>query len=158
MGIQDSGPVVGFEVGLGVNIDLDIDGSLSLLDGVGWDTNGREGSTDELSNSGWAPLSNNLSGLQVELGSKNGVLDGSVGVDLTEGKGLADRRALVSKSIDGSLGVDGNADGKSTGNTRSGRSWGWKVSSVDAWNVLQLGGEFGVQCGAGSLRKEVRKN
>lgn len=157
LGIQDSGPVVGFEVGLGVDINLDIDGSLTLLDGVGWDTNGGESSTDEFSDSRWAPCSDDTSGLQVELGSKNGVLDGSIRVDLTERKGLVDGRALVSKSIDGSLGVNGNADSKSSGNTRSGRSWGWKVLSGDAWNVLQFGSKFGVQCGAGSLWKRRKK-
>ena len=157
LGIQDSRPVVGFEVSLGVNIDLDIDGSLALLDWVSWDTNRGESTSDELSNSGWAPCSDNISGLQGELGSKNGVLDGSIIIDLTERKGLVDRGALVSKSKNGSLGVDGNADSKSTGNTRSGRSWGWKVLSGNAWNVLQFGREFSVQCGAGSLQNNSEK-
>ena len=151
MGVKNTGPVVGFEVGLGVNIDLDIDGSLSLLDGVCWDTNWGESTSDELSNSRWAPGSDNISSLQAELGSKNGVLDGSVSIDLTERKRLVDGRALVTKSENGSLGVDSNADSKSSGNTRSGGSWGWKVLSGNAWNVLQFGGELGVQGGAGSL-------
>ena len=152
MGIQDSGPVVGFEVSLSVDINLDFDGVLGLADRESWDSNRGESTSDDLSNSGWAPLSNNISSLQGELGSKDRVLDGSVSVDLTEGKRLVDRWALVSKSVDGSLRVDGNADGKSTGNTRSGRTWVWKISNINAWNVLKLGLELGVKSSAGNLQ------
>ena len=156
LGIKNTGPVVGFEVGLGVNIDLDIDGSSSLLDGVCGDTNWGESTSDELSNSRWAPGSDNISSLQAELGSKNGVLDGSITIDLTERKRLVDRRALVTKSENGSPGVDGNADSKSTGNTRSSRSWRWKVFSGDARNVLKLGSEFSIKGSAGSLRRKKK--
>ena len=154
LGIQHSRPVVSFEVELGVNIDLDLDGSLGLADRVSGDTNGGESSSDEVSNSGWAPFSNNFSSLQGELGSKNGVLDGSVRIDFSERKGLVDRRALVSKSVDGSTGVDGDADGKSTGNTRGCATRIGKILKINAWNVLKLGLEFGVQGGAGTLREK----
>lgn len=78
-------------------------------------------------------------------------MDGSIGVDRTERKRLVDRWALVSKSVDRSLRVDGNADGKSTGNTRGGRTWIRKISGINAWNVLKLGLELGVKSSAGSL-------
>ena len=156
LGIQDSRPVVGFEVGLSIHINLDIDGSLTLADWEGGDTNGGESSSNKTSNSRWAPLSDNFSGLQGELGSKNGVLDSSVSVDLTERKGLVDRRALVSKSVNRSAGVDGDADSKTTGDTRGGGTWVRKIRSGDAGNVLKLGGEFGhIKRSAGDLSKDV---
>lgn len=145
LGIQNSGPVVGFEVKLGVNINLDFDVLSGLLDRVGRNSDRGESPSDELSNSGWAPGSNNLSSLQGEFGSKNRVLDGSIGVDLTEGKRLVDRRALVTKSVDGSFRVDGNADSKSSGNTRSGTSRGRKIVSGNARNVLKLRSELGIE-------------
>jgi hypothetical protein len=80
-------------------------------------------------------------------------LDSSVIIDLTERKGLVDGRALITKSVDGSLGVDGNADSKTSGNTRSGRSRGRKVRSGDARNVLKLGSELCAEGSAGSLQK-----
>jgi hypothetical protein len=95
LGIQNSRPVVGFKVGLGIDINLNLDVVLALANGVSGDTDGREGSSNELSNSRWAPCSYNISSLQGEFGSKNGVLNGSVRIDLTEGKGLVDGRALV---------------------------------------------------------------
>jgi len=64
LGIQNSRPVVSFEVELGVDIHLNFDGVLALANRVGGDTDGGERSTDELSNSGWAPCTNNISGLQ----------------------------------------------------------------------------------------------
>lgn len=151
LGIKHTGPVVGFEVGLGVDIDLDIDGSSSLLYWVCWNTDGGESTSDELSNSRWAPFSDNITSLQAELGSKDRVLDSSVIIDLSERKRLVDRRALVTKSVNGSLGVDSNADSKSSGNTRSGRSRGWKILCGDAWNVLKLGSEFSIEGSARSL-------
>ena len=151
LGIQNSGPVVGFEVGLGVNIHLNLDEVLALSDREGRNSDRREGTSDKLSNSRWAPLSNNLSGLEGELGSKDGVLDGSVSSDLTERQRLVYRGALVSKSVDSSLGVDGNADSKSSGNSRSGGTWIGEVLDGDARNVLNLGSELShAQFGAGS--------
>jgi len=97
--IKDSGPVLGFEVELGVDINLDIDVLSTLLYRVGRDSGWGESSSDELSDSGWAPFSNNFSRLQVEFGSENGILDGSVVVDLTERQRLVDGRALVSKGV-----------------------------------------------------------
>jgi hypothetical protein len=144
LGIQDTRPVVGFEVELSIHINLDINCFSALPDGVSGDTDGGESSSDELSDSGWAPCSNNISGLQVELGSKNGVLDGSVSVDLTERKGLVDRGALVSKSVNSSLGVDGNADSKSGSDTRSGRTGIGKILNSNTWDVLKLRLEFGI--------------
>ena len=60
-------------------------------------------------------------------------------------------RALVSEGVDGSLRVDGNADGKSSGNSRGGTSGLRKVSGFDAWNVLKLGLNLGGVKGGGSL-------
>lgn len=156
LGIKDAGPVVGFEVEFGVNIHLYINALSGLLDGVCGDTRGSEGSTNEPSNSGWAPSSNNLSSLQGELGSKDRVLNG-VTIYLTERKRLVDRGAFVTKGVDGSLGVNGNADGKTTSNTRSGRSWGWKIVNRDAWHVHKLGGVFGHgKSSAGGLMKKTK--
>ena len=98
-----------------------------------------------------APGSNNTSSLQGEFGSKYRVLDGSIGVDLTEGERLVDRRALVTKGENGSLGVDGNADSKSSGNTRGCGSRGRKISDLNAWNVLKLRSELSIKGSAGSL-------
>jgi hypothetical protein len=142
LGIQDSGPVFCFVVELGVDIDLDLNSILGLANRVGRDTGRGEGSSDKFSDSGWAPLSNDITSLQTELRSQNGVLDGSVSIDLSEGKGLVDRGALVSKGVDGSTRVDGNADSKSTGNTRSGKTRLGEVINRDTWNVLKLGLEL----------------
>lgn len=142
LGIQNSGPVVGFEVKLGVDINLDFDVLSGLLDWVGRNSDRGEGSSDESSNSGWAPGSDNISGLQGEFGSEDRVLDGSIAVDLTEGKRLVDRRALVTKGVDGSTRVDGNADSKSSGNTRSGGSRGRKILNGNARNILKLRSEL----------------
>ena len=84
LGIQDSSPVVGFEVKLGVDINLDINVLSGLLYWVSRDSVRGESSSDELSDSRWAPGSNNFSGFEGEFGSKNRILDGSIGVDLTE--------------------------------------------------------------------------
>lgn len=155
LGIQNSRPVVGFEVGLSIDINLNLNVVLALANGVSGNTDGRESTSDELSNSRWAPCSNNISGLQGELGSKNGVLDGSVGVDLAERKGLVDRRALISEGVDGSLGVDGDADSKSTGNSRSGGTRIGKILNINAWDVLKLRLELGVKSCAGNLQDKV---
>lgn len=136
LGIQDTRPVVSFEVELGVDIDLDFNDTLGLLDGVDWNTNGGECSSDDLSNTGRAPV-DNFSSLQVELGSQKRVLDGSISVDLSERKRLVDGRALVSKSVDRSALVDGNADSKTSGNTRSGLSRSGELINSDAWNILK---------------------
>jgi hypothetical protein len=143
LGIQDSRPVFRFVVELGVDIDLDLNRILGLADGVGGDTGGGEGSSDEFSDSGWAPLSDDITSLQGKLGAQNGVLDGSVSINLSEGKGLVDRGALVSKSVDGSSGIDSNADSKSTSNTRSGLTRLGEVCNRDTRNVLKLGLELG---------------
>jgi hypothetical protein len=152
--IKDSRPVVGFEVEFGVDINLYINALSGLLDRVCGDTSGSESSTNEPSNSRWAPRSNNLSSLQGELGSKDGVLD-RVTTYLTERKRLVDRGAFVTEGVDGSFGVNGNADGKTSGNTRSGRSWGWKIINRDAWHVHKLGRVFGhgKSSGGGLIKK-----
>jgi hypothetical protein len=138
LGIQDSSPVTGFVVDLVVDIDLNAKVSLHLLDGVGGDTNGGKGSSEQFSNSRWAPGSNDLTGLQGELGSEDRVLDGSIVVDLSERKGLVDRGALVTKGVNGSLLVDSNANGEATGNTRSGFSGAGKVLKRNAGNICHL--------------------
>jgi hypothetical protein len=143
LGVQDSGPVVGFEVGLGVHIHLYFNVLSRLLDGVCGDTDGSESTADQSSNSGWAPFSDNFSRLEGEFGSKDRVLDGTVVVDLTERKGLVDWRAFVTKCVDRALRVDGDADGQTTSDTRSGRSRGRKIFNGDARNVLKLGLELG---------------
>ena len=120
------------------------------LDGIDGNSDGVEKSSDELSESRWAPLTN-FSGLKVELGSENGICDGSVFVNLTERKGLVHWGALVTEGIDGSLRVDGNADGKTSSNTRGGTSRLGKVISGDAWNILKLGSGLGSVKGGGSL-------
>jgi len=154
LGIQNSRPVVGFKVGLSIDIHLNLDVVLALANRVGWNTNRGECSSDELSDSGWAPRSNNITSLQRELSSKNGILDGSVGVDLTERKGLVHRGALVSKSVDGSLGVNGDADSKSSGNSRSGGTWIRQILNINAWDVLKLRLELGVKGGGGNLQRD----
>lgn len=151
MGIKNTCPVLGFEVGLVVNINLNLNNLSLRLDGVDGNSRGVEKSSEEQSNTSWAPLSNNLSGLEAELGSEYGVLDGSVIIYLTEGKGLVDRGALVSEGVDGSLRVDGNADGKTTGNTRGGGSRGGEVIGGDAWDVFDIGLSGGGVKGGGAL-------
>jgi hypothetical protein len=149
LGIQDSTPVVGFEVGLSVHINLDLNEFSGLLDRVSWDTNGGEGSTDQFTNSRWAPFSDDISSLQIEFGSKDRILDGSVIIDFAERKWLVDRRALVSKGVDRSLRVNGNADSKSSSNTGSGGSRGRKILNRDARNIFKGRLELGhVQGGA----------
>lgn len=151
LGIKDTRPVFRLEVGLVVNINLNLNNLSLSLDGVGGDSNGVEDSSNNLSKSRWAPL-NNLSSLKAELGSEDGVGDGTVITDLSEGEGLVDRRALVSEGVDGSLGVDGNADGKATGNSRGGGSRGGEVIGGDAWHVFEGRSGLGVKGGGdGSL-------
>ena len=158
LGIQDSGPVFGFVIVLGVDIDLDLNSILGLADGVDRDTGGCEGSSDEDSNSGWAPFSNDITRLQVELGSQDGILDGSVSTDLSEGKRLVDRGALVSKSVDGTTGIDSNADSKSTGNTRSGKTRFGEVIKRNTRNVLKLGLELSHAQGSGRSGRLLGSN
>lgn len=112
LGIKNTGPVVGFKVELVVDIYLDFDVLARLLDGVNRDANWAEGTAQKLSKTRGAPLHNGTS-LQVELGSKDGVTDGSL-TDLTEGQGLVDRWALVSQSVHGTVFVHGNANSQST--------------------------------------------
>ena len=141
LSIKDTRPVVGLEVGLGVDINLDLKVSSLLANGECGDSNGLEKSSEKLSDSSWAPF-NNISALEGELGSKDGVLDGS-GVDTAEGKGLVHRGALVTKSVHGSLGVDGNADSKTSGNSRSGRAGLGEVLQGNAGDVSDLRREDG---------------
>ena len=149
LGIEDTCPVLSLEVGLVVNINLYVN-SLSLgLDGVNRNTDGVENTSKNLSKSGWAPV-DNLSSLQVELSSKNRVGDSSI-CYLTERKGLVDGRALVSKSINGSLGVNSNTDGKPTGNSRGGTSGCGKVIGGDAWHICKLGSNRLSVKGGGAL-------
>mmetsp|Transcript_17955 Transcript_17955/g.40570 ORF Transcript_17955/g.40570 Transcript_17955/m.40570 type:complete len:202 (+) Transcript_17955:225-830(+) len=136
LGIKDTLPVVRLEVVFVVDIDLNLN-SLSLgLHRVGGDTNGVKQTANKLSETSRAPA-DDLSGLQAELGSKNRVRNGAVVTDFAEGKRLVDGRALVTEGIDGSPGVDGDADGKATGDTRGGRSSCRKVVSRDARNILK---------------------
>jgi hypothetical protein len=151
LGIEDSRPVLSLEVGLVVNINLNLNNASLSLDRVDRNSDGVKKSSNELSKSSWAPR-DYLSSLKVELGSKNGIGDGSVLVNLSERKGLVDRGALISEGVDGSLRVDGNADGEASGNSRSGRSGLWEVGGGDAWNVLKLRFSLGsVEGGGGSL-------
>lgn len=143
MCVQDTGPVIRLEVGLVVDINLDLDELSGLLDRVCGDTDGCEGATDQSSDTRWAPLSDNITSLEGELGSEDRVLDCAVIADLTEGEGLVDRGALVSEGVDGALGVDGDADGQTTGNTRGGTSRGGEILNRDARDVLNLGLELG---------------
>jgi hypothetical protein len=149
--IKDTSPVTSFEVGLSIDIDLHLNLTTAGLDREGWDANRIEESSEKLSDSTWAPWSNNFSSLQGELGSKNWVSDSSIIANLSERKRLVDRRALVSESVDRSLGVDGNADSKSTSNTGSGLSWLRKILERDARNVSELGRKrsLHVELGAG---------
>jgi hypothetical protein len=109
--IQNSGPVLRFEVRLSVHIDLDFNAGARLANRESGDAARFEKPSEDSSDSRWAPLSNNLTSLQGELGSKNGILDGSVRVDFAERKGLVHRRALVTESIDRSALIDSDTDG-----------------------------------------------
>ena len=135
LGIKDTRPVVGFKVELVVDIYLNFDVLSRLLDGESGDTSRRESTSQQFSKARWAPV-NNFSSLQVELGSKNGVVDGST-CDLSERKGLVDRRALVTKGVNGTLLVDGNADSQTTGFSRSGLTRLGKVSSRNAGHIFK---------------------
>ena len=141
LGIEDTGPVLGLEVGLGVDIDLNLNVGTLLLDGEGGDTDGVEETAEELADAGGAPCADDLTGLQGELGAEDGVLDG-VGIDLAEGKGLVDGGALVAEGVDGAGGVDGNADGKAAGDAGGGGAGGGELLHGDAGDVLELGGEL----------------
>ena len=118
LGVEDTGPVLGLEVGLGVDIDLNLNVGSLLLDGEGGDTDGVEETAEELADAGGAPRADDLTSLQGELGAEDGVLDGGA-IDLAEGKGLDDGGALVAEGVDRARGVDGNADGKAAGDTRA---------------------------------------
>ena len=141
LGIEDTGPVLGLEVGLGVDIDLNLNVGALLLDGEGGDTDGVEETAEELADAGGAPCADDLTSLQGELGAEDGILDGG-GVDLAEGKGLVDGGALVAEGVDGARGVDGNADGKATGDAGGGGARGGELVHGDAGDVLELGGEL----------------
>ena len=144
--IQDTRPVVGFKVELGVDIDLHLNVSVALADGVDGDTGGAKGSSEDLSNSGWAPA-DDISRLQAKLGSEKRVFNGAIGIDLTERQGLVDRGALVTEGKDTSLAVHGNANRKTSSHTRSGLSGLWEIGKGNAGAVFQLGRHlFGVQC------------
>ena len=141
LGIEDTGPVLGLEVGLGVDIDLNLNVGALLLDGEGGDTDGVEETAEELADAGGAPCADDLTSLQGELGAEDGILDGG-GVDLAEGKGLVDGGALVAEGVDGAGGVDGNADGKAAGDAGGGGARGGELVHGDAGDVLELGGEL----------------
>ena len=102
LGIQSSAPVVGLEIELVVDINLNFKVSLALADWVNGNTRRGEGASNESANASWAPV-NYFTSLQVEFGSQNRVLDGAVGIDFSETKGLVHGRALVTKSIHSSL-------------------------------------------------------
>ena len=85
---------MGLEVGLGIDIDLNLNVGTLLLDGEGGDTDGVEETTEELADARGAPWADDLTALERELGTKDGVLDGT-GLYLAEGKGLVDGGALV---------------------------------------------------------------
>lgn len=136
LGIKDTTPVVGFKVEFGVDINLNFNVSSALLDRVSGDTRGGKGSTDELSDTGRAPFYN-FTSLQVELSSKNGVLDGSVIVDLSERQRLVDRGALVTKGVNRSRLINSNTDGQTSSDTRCGGSSLGKLREGDAWDILQ---------------------
>jgi len=138
LGIENTRPVVGFKIGLVVNIDLNLNICSLRLNWVDGDTSWVKKASDKSSDTRWAPLSNNFSGLEAELGSKDGVLDCAIIIDLAEREGLVDGGALVSKGVDSSLGVNGNADGKTTGNTRGGGTRAGEVGGFDAWDVHEL--------------------
>lgn len=154
LGIQDSRPVVCLVVGLSIDINLHFNVILALANRVSGNTDRGEGSSDKLSNSRWAPCSHNISSLQGELGSKDGILDSSIVIDLTERKRLVHWGALVAKCVNGSRGVDGNADGKSSGDTRSGLSRIREILDIDAWYILKLRLELGVKRGARNLQEK----
>jgi hypothetical protein len=120
LGIKDSRPVLSLKVQLVVDIDLDLEHTFSLLDGEGGDSGGVEKSSEQFSNSRGAPGSYNLSSLEGEFGSKDGIRNSSVGTDLSERKRLVHWGALVSECVDRSTGVDDDADSKTTSNTRGG--------------------------------------
>jgi len=156
LGVEDTGPVLGLEVGLGVDIDLNLNVGSLLLDGVGVDTDGVEETAEELADAGGAPRADDLTSLQGELGAEDGVLDGGA-IDLAEGKGLVDGGALVAEGEDGARGVDGNADGKAAGDTGGGGARAGELLNRDAGDVLKLGGELSglkssVGPGVGGLR------
>ena len=163
LGVEDTGPVLGLEVGLGVDIDLNLNVGSLLLDGVGVDTDGVEETAEELADAGGAPRADDLTSLQGELGAEDGVLDGGA-IDLAEGKGLVDGGALVAEGEDGARGVDGNADGKAAGDTGGGGARAGELLNRDAGDVLKLGGELsglkssvGPGVGLYRYRRRVRK-
>ena len=163
LGVEDTGPVLGLEVGLGVDIDLNLNVGSLLLDGEGGDTDGVEETAEELADAGGAPRADDLTSLQGELGAEDGVLDGGA-IDLAEGKGLVDGGALVAEGVDRARGVDGNADGKAAGDTGGGGARVGELVNRDAGDVLKLGGELsglkssvGPGVGLYRYRRRVRK-
>jgi len=140
LGIKDTRPVLRLEVRLGIDIDLDLNVGTGLLNRVDRNTGGLKKATEKLSDARWAPGADNLSSLEGELGAKDRVLDGSI-THTPEGEGLVDRGALVTKGEDGSRGINGNADGKATGNTGSGLARLGKLVDGHTGHVLELGGK-----------------
>mmetsp|Transcript_20895 Transcript_20895/g.26995 ORF Transcript_20895/g.26995 Transcript_20895/m.26995 type:complete len:204 (+) Transcript_20895:51-662(+) len=143
LGIQDTRPEVGFEVELGIDINLDFNDTLGLLNREDRNTFGGESSSNDSTNSRWAPLANNLTSLQVELGSQKRILDGSIIVDLSERKRLVDGWALVTKSVDRSTLGDGDADSKTSSNTRGSLTRSREQVNREAWHVLKSRAELG---------------
>ncbi len=136
--IEDSGPVLGFESGLVVNINLYFYNTALSLTRVNWNSSWLEKSSYNLSNWWSAPVTlSNGTSFQVKFGSKDWVLDASINY-LSEWERLVDRWALVSKSENTSLFIYSNANSKSSGNTRSGFSRGWELVLGDTWYIGEL--------------------
>jgi len=89
--IQNSRPVFSFKVKLGIDVNLNLDRLFVFLYRISWDTRGSENCSEEFSNSGWTPVSYNFSSFQIELGTKNRILDGSVRVHFTKRNFLPER-------------------------------------------------------------------
>ena len=150
LGIKHAGPVLGLEVGLGVDIDLDLNVGSLLLDGEGGDTDGVEKGSEELADSTGAPSTDNIASLEAELSAEDGVRDGA-GLDLAEGKRLVDGGALVAQGVDGTVGVNSDADGKATGNSGGGTSRGGELAHREGRDIRKLGGELaGLERGSGA--------
>ena len=132
---------MGLKVSLGVDINLHLNVGTLLLDGEGGDTDGVKETAKELANAGWAPGSDDLTGLEGELSTEDRILDSAL-LNLAEGKGLVDGGALIAKGIDGAGGVDRDADSKATGDAGGGSTGGGKLVDGNARDVLKLGGEL----------------
>ena len=64
---------------------------------------------------------------------------------------MVDGGALVAEGVDGSLGIDGDADGEASSDAGGGRAGGWEVFGIDAWHELEFGAGLGRVEGGGSL-------